>query len=92
MVNGTFDELSFQARLTSERAYHRNTLFALRSLCCIDLPAVQGECREASGEWPTVRCGARPSGTEDVYTLYAKSFKGSKATVDMPGSWEWPCS
>ena len=53
MVNGICDELSFQARSTSEWAYYRNTLFALRSLCCIDLPAAQEECREASGEWPT---------------------------------------
>jgi hypothetical protein len=41
MVNYRFNELSFQARSTSEWAYHRYTLFALRSLCCIDLPAEQ---------------------------------------------------
>jgi hypothetical protein len=41
MVNYMFNELSFQARLTSEWACHTNTLFALRSLCCIDLGAVQ---------------------------------------------------
>jgi hypothetical protein len=54
MVNCIFDELSFQARLTSEWAYHRNTLFALRRLCCIDLrPSGAGGCCGASDEWPT---------------------------------------
>ena len=40
------NELSFQARLTPEEAYHSNTLFALRSLCCIDLRAVQKRASE----------------------------------------------
>src|SRR5438105_7196606 len=40
------DELSRQARLTSEWAHHRNTPFALRSLCCIDLPAMQEDVAE----------------------------------------------
>jgi hypothetical protein len=35
--------------LTSEWAYHRNTLFALRSLCCIDLRAVQKAERAING-------------------------------------------
>ena len=49
MVNCIFNELSFQARLTSEWAYHRNTLFALRSLCCIDLCTVQKAERAMNG-------------------------------------------
>ena len=49
MVNYMFNELSFQARLTSEWACHTNTLFALRSLCCIDLRALQKAERAMNG-------------------------------------------
>ena len=53
MVNYMFNELSFQARLTSEWAHHTNTLFALRSLCCIDLSAVQEDVAERAMNGPT---------------------------------------
>jgi hypothetical protein len=56
MVNCMFDELSFQARLTSEWAYHRDTLLARRSLCCIDLRAVQEDVAERATNDRPGRC------------------------------------
>jgi hypothetical protein len=45
--------------LTSEWAYHRNTLLALRRLCCIDLRLVQEDVAErAMNGRPGRRIGA----------------------------------
>jgi len=78
-----FDELSRQARLTSEWAHHRSTPFALRSLCCIDLPAMQEDVAERAMNGRPGRCESSSSLTNQPEVLgLALAEDGQRLLLD----------